>query len=262
MKMNKTRTVLCVLIALALMVPLAISIVPAVQADAGEAQEQAVQAELEGQPGATLYYYYPPLFYEYYYCKGTLNVYDWLGNKIARYRDGWLYFWCQDTDIGHYVEFYWSAPAYPAPGQTPVGKLPPGGIPSPPTGPNKIIGSIRPPPDKNATPTLPQIKSPTAPCVGANGYVGLTLINDKYKCKNKPRLSSFYWAGTWYDYPTSNFEHYTLNAQVKKVDYTMWTAEKIKGIVEGWGQYPPTLTIDGSPSVVQYEMKFNATPTW
>ena len=70
--MNKTKMVLCALLAVMLIIPLAISIAPAVRAGSGEPQEQAVKAELEGpQEGAetTIYKdWYPPRFFEWYYC--------------------------------------------------------------------------------------------------------------------------------------------------------------------------------------------------
>jgi hypothetical protein len=224
------------------MVPLAISIVPAVQADAGEAPAPAVETDLvnpqEGAEG-TLTYVWPPYVVGYYYLRGKFTVYDWAGNKVEEWRDEWLHIMCQDTGVWfpeHLLQHEWKAPAYPAPGQTPIGIMP-----------------------SSEDITSPQIKLPQASC-GAwhGGYVGSMLVDDKLKVKNKPRLSLYYYddyGSQFLDYPTHEFATEILNAYVK-VDRKTGAVKSIKGTLQGWGLHDPPLA-DGSASWNQYEFKFN-----
>jgi hypothetical protein len=236
--MNKTKMVLCALLAVMLIIPLAISIAPAVRADSGEPPAPPAKAdstEPQGGAEATLYYWSPPDMGGYYYMKGKCIGYDWKGDKVAVWVDGWMHIDCQ---AGHKVELYWNAPAASEPGMAPIGFMP-----------------------QSENTMSPQMEPPGISCPSANGYVGCRQYTwnantATAKYKNKPRLSMSWVTGT---YGAVNYQTGTLNARVK-LDSKTGAVKSIKGIVEGWALWSPYVSFDSSFSWVQYEFKFTATP--
>jgi hypothetical protein len=295
--MNKTKMVLCALLAVMLIIPLAITIAPAVRADSGEPPAPTVKADsAEPQGGAevvALEYWHCPIMLPwtspytgvvtsgFYYAKGKWKIYDWEGNKVPLPNDAIIAIPCQPMVSGfcdHKVEVYviptWILePGMPQIGILPPkeiiqqimsGKFPPSCMPVPP-GENATPPQTEEQPGDIATPPQPE-KQPgyACPYLGPyNGYVGLTKRDTvKYKIKNKPRLSALYFTGTYGNY-ADPFWTCTLNAEIK-VDTKDWhdrIPKSMKGIVVGWSQSPPPLTIyDSSPSWAQFEFKFTAKP--
>lgn len=277
--MIKVKMVLCFLLAVVLILPLSFAAAPAVQADDREPAAPADSEELQGQPGGTIEYWHCPIMLPWYsgytdilypgvyYAKGRWKVYDWEGNKVPVANDAIILIPCQDTACGfydHQVEVY-VIPLFALDSSMPqVGILPPKEITQ------QILSGKFPqcgmpvPPGENATPSQQTEKQPgyTCPTLFYNGYVGLTKYDPhSMKYKNKPRLSAIYFTGTYGNY-ANPFWTCTLNAEIKLLnkDWNDRVPKSMKGIVVGWSQSPPPISLDSSPSWAQFEFKFTAKP--
>jgi hypothetical protein len=157
--MGKTKMVLCSLLAVVLIFPLAFAIAPAVQADPEEPQGEAKTT-----------YIGPPTVVGWYYMKGTFTEYDWTGNKRWQGNEGWFHVYCQANNLVQILIY--------------MG----GGFGA--TSPQRVS------PKTEQTP--PQMEPPGVACAGANGYVGSRLRdNANLKVKNKPGLSCLWQLGTY-----------------------------------------------------------------
>lgn len=223
--MDKPKMFVFLLLAVMLIIPMALAVVPAVKAGEEPSVDQADLTHSYTYDGV-------PALTGWYTMMGRFTYYDWTGNKVEAGRKGYLHFSCQD---GHKVTMDWFVESSST--QIVMGSQ----------AESQRIAQIPPPAEQLNL------------CASPNGYVGSELKDDHNRVKNKPRLSMHWEAGAYGQYPPVEYWTGCLNAQITIDNKTGWP-KSIKGNILGWGEVAPSFPGTNDPSRAQFEGKFTAKP--